>query len=99
MYARTHVRQIVDGAVEDRRVIIQNDFSALQCARALNPSFISHGRLLYSGARCAGPVTLLLQWYGLVWGKLQRLVKDTYCVSLLFPSKIRDVDCRSAAPQ
>ena len=85
VYARTHVRQIVDGAVEDRRVIIQNDLSALQCARALNASFILHGSLLHSGARCDGPVTLLLQWYGFVWGKLQRFVKDTYCLAPPFP--------------
>jgi len=87
VYACAHVRQIDDGAVEDRRVIIQNDFSALQCARALNPSFFLHGRLLHSGARCDGPVTLLLQWYGLVWGKLQRLVKDMYCVG---PSSLQN---------
>ena len=85
VYACAHVRQIEDGAVEDRRVIIQNDLSALQCARALNASFILHGSLLHSGARCDGPVTLLLQWYGFVWGKLQRFVKDTYCLAPPFP--------------
>jgi hypothetical protein len=40
---------------------------------------------------------LLLQWCGLVWGKQQRLVKDTHCVALLSPSEIRDVNFNTLA--
>jgi hypothetical protein len=47
-YTRASIRQIEDGAVEGRRPIIENYFSALEYASALNLPSILHGRPLYS---------------------------------------------------
>jgi len=41
-HAHAQVRDIENGAVEDRRAIVQNDCGVLQYACALNPSSILH---------------------------------------------------------
>jgi hypothetical protein len=62
LYARAEVRQIDNGAVEEMRVVIQNDIGALNGARARNPSIILHRRLLYFQLQNAFDlITLLLK--------------------------------------